>query len=164
MKKYIYIGIAVVVLVAIAAIISLFASKGGSAAPPASDSGQVASQIHPPDTNGFPTDPTITLGTAKGSVIVNNFYKLAVEQEENTLVFKKTDQYLLSYDTTNSSFWIQVSGTPFDDARKAAEADFLQTLGLSQADACKLAVSVGVPYSPGNALDGQFFPLSFCAQ
>jgi hypothetical protein len=111
-----------------------------------------------------PTGQTISLGTANGTVRVDNFYAASSTQvgEDGTLIIKQTSDYWFSYDPSDSSFWIAISGTPFAAVQQAAEQDFLTTLGVSKADACKLDVSVGVPYSAGNPLDGQSLPLSFC--
>jgi len=111
-----------------------------------------------------PTSRTMSLGTANGTVQVGNFYAASSTQvgEDGILIVKQTPDYWFTYDPSDSSFWIAISGTPFNTVRQTAEQDFLATLGVSKADACKLDVSVGVPYSAGNPLDGQSLPLSFC--
>lgn len=113
----------------------------------------------------FPTAPTSTMleiGTSKGIVTMNNFYlsNPPVDDDED-LVIKITENYLIDYDPTDSSFWIGING-PFATWQSIAEQDFLATLGISQADACKLKVTDGVIYSPNNPDDGKSFPLSFC--
>ncbi len=114
----------------------------------------------------YPSAPTgmfFGIGTPKGVVEVKNFYNpSSTVGEDGTIIIKQTPDYWFAYNPQDSSFWVAVSGTPFAVVRQAAEADFIVTLGVSQADACKLNVSVGVPYSAGNPLNGQSFPLGFC--
>lgn len=118
-------------------------------------------------TQAYPNAPTgqyLSIGTSGGTVQVNNFYGASGTQigDDGVLVIKQTPDYWFTYDPSDSSFWIAVSSTPFAAIRQIAEQDFLMTLGVSETDACKLDVSVGVPYSPGNPMDGQSIPLSFC--
>ncbi len=111
----------------------------------------------------FPTGPTLTIGTAVGTVQMNNFYAPDVPVNMvQDLVFKETEDYLMVYDPTDSSFWIAITGQPFATWQPVAEQDFLQTLGVSAGDACKLEVSEGVIYSEGDPNDGKSFPLTFC--
>ena len=113
-----------------------------------------------------PTGQYLSLGGVQGGVVqVNNFYTASATAmgDDGILVIKQASNYWFTYDPSDSTFWIAISGTPFGAVRATAEQDFLETLGVSQAGACKLAVSVGVPYSAGNPMDGQSLPLSFCA-
>ncbi|HVN26585.1 MAG TPA: hypothetical protein VMT99_02965 [Candidatus Paceibacterota bacterium] len=111
-----------------------------------------------------PTTDRISIGTAAGIVQVANFYEASgtTVGDDGVLVISRGAGYWITYDPSDSSFWVAVSGTPFESVRQAAEADFLAALGVSRGDACKLAVSVGAPYAAGSALNGQSFPLSFC--
>ena len=112
----------------------------------------------------LPGGGMLQIGTAQGTVTVNNFYTNDPPVVEgDVIVFKQTPNYDMTYDPSTSEFWLAILGTPFETWRVAAEQDFLSTLGISQADACKLSVTSGVLYSPGNSLDGESFPLSFCS-
>jgi hypothetical protein len=110
-----------------------------------------------------PTGTTLAVGTAQGTVTLNNFYASdpAVDTSQY-IIIKITQNYLIDYDPTDSSFWIGVSGMPFSAWQTAAEQDFLATLGISKTDACKLTVVEGVIYDPSNVDDGMSFPMSFC--
>jgi hypothetical protein len=111
-----------------------------------------------------PTGTTLSIGTSQGTVAVNNFYASDPPVDlSQYIVIKITQNYLVDYDPTDSSFWIGVSGMPFSNWQNIAEQDFLATLGISQSDACKLSVVEGVIYSADNPDDGMSFPLSFCA-
>lgn len=112
-----------------------------------------------------PSGTTLTLGTPKGSVTVNNFYTGAksISVDHTAVLAQETDGYNITYYAPDSSFNILITQTPFDTVRAQAEAAFLQLLGTSKTDACKLNVKVGVPVSvdPSNA--GQNLGLSFCS-
>jgi hypothetical protein len=112
----------------------------------------------------LPTSTYISIGTSQGAVQVNNFYlsNPPVDEAEDVAI-KQTTNYYIVYDPSSSSFWLGIISVPFANWRTVVEADFLTTLGISQADACKLNVTVGVVYSPGNPDNGQSFPLSFCS-
>lgn len=149
------------------------------AVPAASQGGSTASQFPPavssstlPDYLGsvtdvfgsYPSGPTLAIGTPQGTVTVHNFYSADVPVDEvQDLVFKETQDYLMVYDPENSSFWLAITGTPFDAWRTVAEQDFLQTLGITESDACRLYVTEGVIYSAGDPNDGIPFPLTFCS-
>jgi hypothetical protein len=112
----------------------------------------------------LPTSAYLQIGTSQGTVQVKNFYLLDPPiTEAGDIFLKQGNGYWFVYDPNDSSFWVAVSGAPFDTVRQTAEQDFIATIGTDEASACKLAVSVGAPYSPGNPINGQSFPLSFCA-
>jgi hypothetical protein len=112
----------------------------------------------------FPTGSTLAIGTASGVVTINNIYTSdAPVDMVQEVVFRETQDYLMVYDPTDSSFWIAVTvPNSFSTWQPVAEQDFLQTLGVSAANACKLDVVEGVIYSAGDPNDGLSFPLSFC--
>jgi hypothetical protein len=87
-------------------------------------------------------EDTITLGTRSGSVTVKNFYKDYIETEEGTFTFAKTDLYDFGYDPDASVFLIALLKAPVNSSQKSAEDALLEVLDISQADACKLNVSV----------------------
>lgn len=143
-----------------------FFLRGSEAVP--SSSSRVGPPAEPERSASYRYDPsryaageTVTIGTPRGAVEVKNFYTTALYEDEASVVIAKTDSYFISYDTTTSSFWVAVTGKPFASFREAAEQAFLAALGARQADACKLDVSVGVPYAvdPAGPSD---LPLSFC--
>lgn len=111
-----------------------------------------------------PTGTLLTIGTPKGTVQVNNFYlsNPPVTDGGETVILASTTAYLITYDTTDSSFWIGIDPTQFDAVRPAAEQAFLSVLGVSSADACKLDVVVSAFWSATSSFDGESFPLSFC--
>lgn len=116
----------------------------------------------PPST--LPSSTTLTIGTSQGSVTVDNFYTGAkISADRTSALIEKTSAYNITYYIPDSSFNILIEQSPFDAVREQAEAAFLQLLGISQADACKLKVKVGAPISVDPNHAGQNLGLSFCA-
>lgn len=110
-----------------------------------------------------PTGTTLAIGTPQGVVTVNNFY--APNSPVNVagdIVLAAPGNYFIVYDPSDSDFWIGFEGNSYPASQAVAEQNLVNILGISDADACKLAVTEGIVYSAGNALDGQSFPLSFC--
>jgi hypothetical protein len=114
----------------------------------------------------IPSGDTITIGTSKGSVTMNNFYKSAayIAQDQQTVVIQQTSTYIIVYNVLHSSFTITIQSAPLEATRQAAEAAFLNTLGISQQDACKLSAYENVPASVSDKYVGKSLPLSFCNQ
>jgi hypothetical protein len=111
----------------------------------------------------LPTGPLLVIKTPHGDVTVRNFYEANPPVVEvGDLAIKITRKYVLTFNTSASSFWLAIKGKPFSAWRVVAEQDFLATLGVSKVDACKLDVTSGVIYTPGDPNDGKSFPLSFC--
>lgn len=112
----------------------------------------------------LPTSSRLAIGTSGGTVQVINFYLSDPPViDGGYVIVKQAQEYIISYDPVNSDFWIGISATPFTAWQLPAEQDFLATLGISEADACKLSVTVGAIYSPGNPFDGESLPLNFCS-
>ncbi len=182
MKKTILIVILILIIAGVAA--ALFYLNRGAGMPsgtgtgtestsstgglPGTTGGTGTAPLVPPTGNfsssTFPTSTTITIGTSKGSVTVNNFYRnpSLVTPDAETVLIIATNSYNLAYNTTDSSFTIGLLSEPLAAARTAAEAGLLQTLGISQADACRLNVAVYVPGSIDGDHAGINLGLSFC--
>jgi hypothetical protein len=111
-----------------------------------------------------PTGTLLTIGTPQGSVTVNNFYlsNPPVTDGGETVILASTTEYLITYDTSNSSFWIGIDPAQFDAMRPGAEQALLSLLNVSSTDACKLDVSEGTFYTATSTLNGQSFPLGIC--
>lgn len=170
-RTIIIIGIAVIIVVCIGSgAYFYFANNNGNSygsgaggATPAGAGQEVtlsASQI----LSNTPTTTLLTIGTSQGSVQVNNFYlsNPPVTDGGETVIIASTTDYLITYDTIDSSFWIGMDADQLNATRPAAEQAFLSALGVSSAAACKLNISEGVFYDASSSLSGQSFPLSFC--
>lgn len=112
----------------------------------------------------IPTGDTMVIGTLKGSVTMNNFYKNAaiVSPGEGALVTENPD-YDIVYSSYDSSFSISLLKTPIDTTRLEAENALLKSLGIKKEDACKLKVMVSVPISVDPQYAGVNLGLSFCS-
>ncbi len=126
-------------------------------------SGSSTPSIAPPI--AIPPGNTISIGTSNGVVTMNNFYNHAdyISQDQQAVVVQGSSTYSIVYNIPDSSFTLTIIGSPFDIVRQVMETVFLNSLGISQQDACKLLVSENVPGDSSNQYAGQTFRLSFCS-
>jgi len=126
---------------------------------------------YPTTPAAVPSGDKITLQTTGGMVEVNNFYKGAAAVTNSAALVKNEPEYQLVYLRDDSSFLIPIQAYSMADALKFrvdAETDFLNSLGISKADVCKLDVDVYVPqdYVMGGNFAGRsgtiHLGLSFC--
>lgn len=120
------------------------------------------SVIIPLDSAIIPPGEKIVFGTSRGAVAVNNFYKVAEGFDGEALVVGATREYQIFYNAGDSVFGIFVVGGAVESSRKAAEAELLAILGISQAEACLLKASWSVSPAVASDLSGKSYPLSFC--
>lgn len=108
----------------------------------------------------IPTEPDKVI---VGETETKNFYKSAQAiNESGSAVVNKSQDYEIVYTPEFSQFNITVLGSPFTQARKAAEIKFIETLGINTETACKLNVVVSTPYFANPNESGQSYGLSFC--
>lgn len=122
----------------------------------------------------IPTSDTFDIPTANGKVTVKNFYKTSGLTTESGAVEMRDDEYQIAFDGLNYyNFFIHLPFIPdngdippgWDFRRSKAEQDFLQIIGISKTDACKLKVNVGfagVHNELAETYAGINFGLSFC--
>lgn len=111
-----------------------------------------------------PTQSQLDLATPRGTVTVNNFYLTAAEVSSNgDALVTTTAAYQIVYYRQDGSFLIHVLAMPFEASRQKAEAEFLEILGVSRADACRLEVTVGTSRDVDENRAGRMYGLSFCA-
>ena len=165
MRKYYIYLIAILILAAVAAAVYFSFENQDFASPAAGQDGdEPIGKPSPFKKEELKLSTVIEVGTPKGVVTVNNFYKKALSQEDTTvLIFKEGNKYSFSYDTYDSSFWINIlDQNETDEVRRIAEAEFLKILGISQEDACKLNVALTIPVGPSPGLPSRDLGLSFC--
>lgn len=104
----------------------------------------------------------IAISTKQGSVTTAKFTENAPYQYTGGSVLESTDEYAISYDATSQSFNIAISEQPIAKSRTDAEMKFLSDLGITQSEACKLTVTLGVNYGTDPNLFDRNFGLSFC--
>lgn len=126
------------------------------------------SQIVPTRISGdaYPTyPPTPMPGPGKhvvSGIAVDDFSEIAPINPQGDKVLAETDDYQIVYLSQFQEFKLAITGKDFDKTQKAAEAVFLQKLGIDAPNACRLTVEVYAPNFVKNAYAGQVFPLSFC--
>jgi len=109
------------------------------------------------------SDKDIHLQTSGGEVIINNIYKNAINTySDGGVSFKDNNDYYIAYYPQDQGFIVTIENPDIQTARQKAEADFVQTLGITQAQACQLRVSLGVPVSVNEQASGGNYGLSFC--
>lgn len=172
MKKTIISIIVIAILIIGVGLFFLFGrnstsnQSGGTASSSAGTAGTLPAVSVTSTTSAYntPTGATLTIGTPKGTIAVNNFYNTAkqISAGRTSVLIAETDTYNITYYTLDSSFNILITETPFATMRAQAEAAFLAALGISQVDACKLNVAVATPYSVDPTDAEQNLGLSFC--
>lgn len=169
MKKIIIIIAAVLVLGGIGffvwqSIQGSYSNNGGSSVPTgASGEQQIGTLAGGVTASEVPAGDSIAIGTASGTVTVKNFYKNAIGIIEGSeVVLAKTGNYEIDYSRADSSFTIMIIKGSVAVAQADAETAMLGMLGVSRADACRLAVSVIVPVSVDAQLGGRSYRSSFC--
>ena len=94
---------------------------------------------------------------------IKNVYKNAIDiNDVGDVVFSETDSSQLVYHPKDNFFLISILDSPFESARLAAEQQFLQSLEISESEACKLNVSVTTPRFANPEEAGRNYKLSFC--
>ncbi len=161
-RKIILTAIGIILVTAVVLAISVFRNSDDVTTGD-EDGGETSSQEIPAANLNLkvPAGEKIQLGTAKGIVEVNNFYRSVVAAQEQFLIIKREGNYEVTYDTASSAFFINISKGSFDSVRPSAEDGFLKFLGVSREDACKLDVAVGAAREVSDAPRG-VAPLSFC--
>lgn len=96
-------------------------------------------------------------------VKVGNFYKKSIlTGDDGYSLFDKTTKYKIMYIPVDDSFLISIIDNPFDVVKLEAEEAFLNDLGITREEACKLTVNITTPINVNPARSGQNYKLSFC--
>lgn len=157
--------LAIIAVIAVGGLIIFFSLRfvilsGGSQ--PGETSPNLSSGNTKSSEPAFPQSDFLSIGTSRGAVTVKNFYKRTLGFDEQFVVFEKTQGYELNYDSYTSGFSVYISAAPFAANRLTAEKSFLDALGISREDACKLKVFESVSPDVDKKLAGRNLGLSFC--
>ncbi len=107
--------------------------------------------------------PNLQIDTNKGSVAIDNVYKNPVEKlSRNGVEFKESEKYNMSFYPQNNGFLIVITDPNVVASEKEAENDFLSQLEISKDDACKLEISITVPFGVSEKYSGKVYGFSFC--
>lgn len=160
--KYIYLIIAIVIVVGVAAYFMFLKQKVAPLDTAGQQPAATEQALIPVSSSEVPAGDKIALGTSDGIIYVNNFYKIARGYSGEALVIKSASQYLLLYDAAVSAFGIYIVAGPVQSYLNVAENDLIGILGVQQAQACLLDVSWSVSSAVDKNLSGRNYPLSFC--
>jgi hypothetical protein len=94
---------------------------------------------------------------------VNNFFNenTQVNSRGDALIVN-TENYHITYFSKEDQFLITILSSPFEEVRKVAEIDFIQTLGIDKETACKIGVIITTPAFANRDEAGKNYKLSFC--
>jgi len=96
-------------------------------------------------------------------VLIQNVYNQSIKKlDSGEVLFADNTQFSFAYLPQTDEFIITILETPVDGIIHTAEATFVRTLAISHTEACKLKVSVGVPYFVDDSRAGKRLSLSFC--
>lgn len=105
----------------------------------------------------------MSIPTSQGSIETDNIYKdPAHNPANNEVIFIDNQDYSISFEPKDKYFLIVIQSVDIQNAREKAENALLQKLVISKDQACKLNVSLYVPYFASAKNAGQDFGLSFC--
>lgn len=122
--------------------------------------------VQPLPQPSVPAGYVVSIPTSQGNVLVKNFFATAVKTIETAVYVKDNPSYSIIYYSDSSKFTLALYATDASQAqlfRTQAEADFVGALGISQPQACELAVDEEVPNSYDESLANVNYGLSFCS-
>lgn len=158
MKKIIIIAVIILGII----IYFLFGHPSTSPPLPPNNGFPIVEPLSPPEIPS-PDKETFIIPTLNGNITVNNFLRNATNYGDGVYEIIATGKYAISYFAPHGSFQIGLLERPVSRAREEAENSFLEILGTTKEDACKLDVLVGMPYFVEPTLAGKDFNLSFCS-
>ena len=95
-------------------------------------------------------------------VFVKDFFEDNAHQKPH-ITLSRTKDYHIFYIPDQEVFFISIVSYPFDDHRIFAEEDFLDKLGITEKEACKLNVNITTPSFANPDKAGTTYGLSFCS-
>lgn len=130
----------VMVMLAISTVFYFTQSRPTTNQPPAGQPLKTFEALTDDRNNGkVVQDDRIIIPANGGGVVINNVFKNAqFFSDERYLSYKITDEIQYSSGGSSEGFVITTQGSP--DSMLLSEKKFLQLLGISKVDACKLSV------------------------
>lgn len=110
-------------------------------------------------------EETLVIGTPSGPVRINNvlIYPDYKPPQDWGVAVRRTGRYdILFFNKEKEWFLISLYDSDVSAARRDAEQEFLNILGITEGDACKLHVELGVSKDASFDLAGSDYGLSFC--
>ncbi len=164
MSKKTKILIALLIILLIVVIVLFFINKKSVSV----NQPQTQQTSSPATSNQFtmpsPSDQKMTINTSQGNIATNNLYKNPVENlSDNGVAFKETSDYYMAFYPQDQGILIAIQGSDMQTDIAEAESALLQTLGITQTQACQLKVSIVIPVAAINAqYPTDLYGLSFC--
>jgi len=160
-KKYIFSALVLSFILVIAAGVFLPVRRNAPIRPapqqPSGSGNQIPNSGSPANIEG-----KIPIKTSTGKVFVNDFRKNAEVASSGVLYFVEKNEYNIAYNSTGNEFILTLLvNKDIEKTRGAMENDFINSLGISREDACKLNVYLYVSAAVDNKLSGNH-GLSFC--
>lgn len=137
----------------------------------------VSPEVLSTPTTGVPTPtstptilPTLTPTPTKepgripiSGVAVLDFTQFAQGKLPNgDVLLIRTEEYQIIYSQSTQAFTVTILVENFIKVREVAEAKFIDLLGVTKENACRLTVTVGSPSHINSKYAGLVFPLSHC--
>lgn len=98
-------------------------------------------------------------------VAVKDFTQFAQGKLPNgDVLLVRTDDYQIIYSQSTQAFTVTILVENFIKVREVAEAKFIDMLGVTEENACRLTVTVGSPSHINSKYAGLVFPLSWCGE
>lgn len=162
-KKILLLAIGLLVIIGILFLITVLTSDGIKVPEDLTSPSQPITQPLPESKINIDEIPETADKLVAGDVEVNNFYKSAQLVNDNgDAMISRSDEFEILYMPTGAQFLISIIGSPFEESKRLAETSFLQSLGISQNQACQLNVIVTTPRFANPDQAGQEYKLSFC--
>lgn len=108
----------------------------------------------------FPTGNKLNFS----GIETSNFYKTAPKIDKSGDVYIKNDPstYQILYVSKFDQFLISILSSPFETVRLEAEQSFINSLEITEQEACSLNVSITTPSFVNSDESGKSYKLSFC--
>ena len=110
-----------------------------------------------------PSEPKFEIKTKEGKVTVNNIYQNPIKNlSQSGVRFLENESYIADFYPQDQGFLMVIENSDVQSARDMLEKDFLEVLGISEKEACKLKITLSVPFGVNEDLAGENYGLSFC--
>lgn len=104
----------------------------------------------------------LSIHTNSGEIKVKDFTIQPKDETKDSITAEKNAGFNIAYFKNDQSFLITLEAEPLKQNRQLAEQELLKMLQIDEQSACRLKVSLVVPYEISPDLSGKDYGLSFC--
>ena len=159
MKKIIYIIPGILIIIAVILImLNVYKKTSPETSQPAPS--KITSL---PSSEDLAKQGKVALPAGQESVVINDPYKESLKTISENAELRNTSDYEIVYLGKLKSFVITLYGENLNDSRIKAEQAFLESLGITKDEACKLNVNLAVAHEASESAAGKNYGLSFCS-